>query len=98
MVSWMYQKTNQAVCKSQKSILMIDKHQKNYIKKHQNTSQSIKKKTVTMLNAQMNITLLHRCSYTSNYNAKTSFSWIWVYDLHIEFSLSIIIWHIWCIQ
>ena len=35
------------------------------------------KRPVTMLNALMNTALLHRCSYTSEYNAKPIFSCIW---------------------
>ena len=50
------------------------------IKTHHNQS----KRPVTILNAQMTTALLHRCSYTSKYNAKTSFSCIWNQDLHIE--------------
>ena len=46
----------------------------------------------------MNTTLLNRCSYTSEYKAKIWFSCIWDWDLHIEISLSIVIWHIWYIQ
>ena len=53
---------------------------------------------IAPLNAQMNTALLQRCSYTSEYNAKTKFSYIWDQDLQLEISLSIFIWHIWYIQ
>ena len=55
---------------------MIDKRQKNYIKNfkaHRNQS-----RTVAILNAIINTTLLHRCSFTSEYSAKTRFSCIFI--------------------
>ena len=76
---------------------MIHKQEKNYIKNikaHHNQP----KRPATMLNAQMNTALLHRCSYTSKYNVKTRFTCIWDYDLHLENSLSMVVWHIWYIQ
>ena len=42
----------------------------------------------------MNTVLLNQCSFSSKYTAKTSLSCIWDWDLHIEISLSIAIWHI----
>ena len=68
----------QAVCKSQKKILwVIHKQQKNYIENHKNTPQSIKKTCYNIKFKLINTTLLHRCSYTSEYNAETRFSCIW---------------------
>ena len=55
---------------------MIHKQQENYIKNHK-THHNQSKRPVTMLNAQMNTALLHRCGYTIEYNAKTRISCIW---------------------
>ena len=49
------------------------------LKTIKNTPQSIKK-TCYYINALINTTLLHQCSYTSEYNAKTRFSCIWFTD------------------
>ena len=66
----------QAVCKSQKSFEWFTNSRRitlKTIKTHHDQS----KRPVTIQNALINTTLLHRCSYTSEYNAETRFSCIW---------------------
>ena len=67
----------QAVCKSQKKSFKWFTNSRRIklktIKTHHNQS----KRPVTILNALMNTPLLHRCSYTGDYNAETRFSCIW---------------------
>ena len=70
-----YYTNRQTGCRSQKSFRRFTNSRRitlKTIKTHHNQS----KRPVTLQNALINTTLINRCSYTNEYNAKTRFSCI----------------------